>query len=73
MAEAHRSGSASPFADPEQRMRSVMMNLNTCHIWAEDGEQVTAIRNGEPMEVPVWIQDRFAKLGRDPATWRGDD
>jgi hypothetical protein len=73
MAAAHAAGEASPFADPEQRMRSVMMNLNTCHVWAEDGEQVTSIRNGEPMEVPVWIQDRFAKLGRNPATWRSND
>ena len=47
-----------------------MANLNTCHIWAEGGEQVQAVRNGDPMEVPVWIQRRFAELGRDPASWR---
>ncbi len=61
---------ANAFSTPEERMRSVAMNLNTCHIWAEDGEQVTAIRNGEPMEVPVWIVDRYAKLGLDPTSWR---
>jgi len=48
-----------------------MMNLNTCHIWAEDGEQVQALRNNEPMEIPVWIEKRCAKLGLDPSSWRG--
>ena len=46
------------------------MNLNTCHIWAEDGEQVRAVREGLPMEVPVWIEKRFAKLGIDATAWR---
>jgi hypothetical protein len=61
---------ADAFSTPEERMRSVAMNLNTCHIWAEDGEQVTAIRKGEPMEVPVWIVNRYAQLGLDPTSWR---
>jgi hypothetical protein len=61
---------ADAFSTPEERMRSVAMNLNTCHIWADDGEQVTAIRNGEPMEVPVWIVNRYAQLGLDPTSWR---
>jgi hypothetical protein len=64
---------ANAFSTPEERMRSVAMNLNTCHIWADDGEQVTSIRNGEPMEVPVWITNRYAELGLDPTTWRMDD
>ena len=45
-------------------------NLNTCHIWAEDGEQIASIRRGEPMEVPVWIKKRYAELGRDPVEWQ---
>lgn len=73
MAEARESGQESPFSSPEQRAQGVMFNLNTCHIWAEDGEQVSAIRRGEPMEVPVWIVERFAKLGRDPLSWRNTD
>ncbi len=64
---------APDFSTPEARMRAVATNLNTCHIWAEDGEQVTGIRNGEPMEVPVWIVKRYAELGRDPGTWRHQD
>ena len=61
------------FSTPEARQRGLMMNLNTCHIWAEDGEQVTALRNNEPMEVPVWIVKRFAKLGLDPISWQNSD
>jgi len=61
---------SSPWNTPEARERGIAMNLNTCHIWAEDGEQVAGIRAGEPMEVPVWIQKRFEKLGLDPTSWR---
>lgn len=61
---------SADWGSPEARERGIMMNLNTCHIWAEDGEQVRAIRAGEPMEVPVWIQKRFAKLGLDPSSWQ---
>lgn len=62
--------SAEQFGTPEARQAGLMMNLNTCHIWAEDGEQVAAVRNNEPMEVPVWIVKRFEKLGLDPEAWR---
>lgn len=60
----------SPWNTPEAREKGLMFNLNTCHVWAEDGEQVAAVRAGEPMEVPVWIQKRFEKLGLDPNSWR---
>ena len=59
----------SPFATEEGRQRSLAMNLNTCHVWAEDGEHIARLRAGEPMEVPVWITERFAKLGLDPQQW----
>jgi len=74
VAQAKETGdSGGAFATPEARQRGLMMNLNTCHIWAEDGEQVAAIRNNEPMEIPVWIVKRFEKLGLDPAGWRNSD
>ena len=69
---AHRGEESSGgpgFSTPEARMRAMVTNLNTCHIWAEDGEQVAGIRNGEPMEVPVWIAKRFAELGLDTNNW----
>ncbi|HQZ35185.1 MAG TPA: DUF2889 domain-containing protein [Ilumatobacteraceae bacterium] len=61
------------FSTPEERMRGMAMNLNTCHIWAEDGEQIRSIKAGEPMEVPVWIVKRYAELGLDPATWQATE
>jgi len=74
MAAARDGAPGSPdFSTPEMRTRAMMTNLNTCHIWAEDGEQVASLRAGEPMEVPVWIIDRFKELGRDPSGWRNTD
>ena len=63
-------GGQSPFSSPEGRQRSLAMNLNTCHVWAEDGEQVRTVREGGDPEIPVWITERFAKLGLDPEAWR---
>ena len=63
----------SDFSTPEARMRAMAMNLNTCHIWAEDGEQVAGIKAGVPMEVPVWIVKRYQQLGLDPTSWRSED
>ena len=68
MAESRHDG--HPFGDQEARLGVVAANLNTCHVWADDSDHVEAIRNGEPMDVPLWISKRFDELGRDPATWR---
>ena len=50
----------------------IALNLNTCHVWAEGSELVERARAGETPEVPIWIQDRFASLGRDPNEWRDE-
>ena len=55
-------------ASPEQ---AVIANLNTCHVWAEDGEQVADIRAGRPMQVPVTMQRRLQELGRSADEWPG--
>jgi hypothetical protein len=55
---------------PEMRKAAMARNLNTCHVWDEDGEQVASILAGEQMEPPLWIVDRLTALGRDPSTWR---
>ncbi|MEY4338373.1 MAG: hypothetical protein RLZ14_223 [Actinomycetota bacterium] len=60
------------FSTPEGRQQAIAMNLNTCHVWAEDGDQVRGILAGEPQEVPVWIQRRYTELGRDPMSWRSE-
>ncbi len=74
MAARETGTSARPnFSTPEEHMRGMAMNLNTCHIWAEDGDQVRSILAGEPMEVPVWIVKRYAELGLDPASWQATE
>lgn len=61
----------NPFgADGDSMESSFEANLNTCHVWAEDGELIKRARSGEVPEVPIWIQRRFSELGRDPAEWR---
>jgi hypothetical protein len=54
---------------PEQRRRAYAINLNTCHIWDENGQMVSDIEQGLPMEVPLWITKRFKKLGLDDSEW----
>jgi hypothetical protein len=63
-------GAPSTMGTAEARQSVMATNLNSCHVWAEDGEQVSSIRRGEPMEVPVWLGKRFEKLGLDPSSWR---
>jgi len=41
-------------------------NLNTCHVWAEDGELVTAIEAGGDFGIPIFIAKRVAELGLEP-------
>ena len=55
---------------PAQRLAAMRFNLNTCHVWDEEGEHVGSLKRGEPGEVPVWITKRYAELGRDPKNWR---
>lgn len=45
-------------------------NLNSCHVWREDGETISSIKRGEEMEPPLWIIDRLEKLGLDPSSWQ---
>ena len=50
--------------DEEGRRRAQSFVRNSCHVWAEDGEMMTASDNGESYEAPIWIRDRLEKLGR---------
>ena len=54
----------------EQIRERFAHNLNSCHVWAEDGETIGAIKRGEELEPPLWIHDRFEKLGLDIDSWR---
>ena len=71
IAAAREAGAGDmEFSSQEGRKNAMAANLNTCHVWAEDGEQIAAIRSGVPTEVPVWIAKRFEELGLDPNSWR---
>ena len=54
---------------PEEIRARMAHNINSCHVWAEDGDQLARALTGE-MEPPLWIVDRMEKLGLDPSTWR---
>lgn len=66
---AERTDAESSASAASARERAMAFNVNTCHIWAEDGEQILALRRGEPVETPVWAVERLTKLGRDPEEW----
>ena len=53
----------------EQRKRAFAQNLNTCHMWREDGSMATSLREGTPIEVPLPVQRRLANLGRSLEEW----
>jgi hypothetical protein len=54
-----------------EAQRQIMLgaNANTCHVWAEDGEAVAALRSGGDIEVPLWITRRLNDLGRPVDDW----
>lgn len=61
--------STSGLSTAEQRKRAYAINLNTCHMWDENGQMVKEIEQGIPIEVPLWITKRFKKLGLDDSEW----
>jgi Protein of unknown function (DUF2889) len=67
---AGESGSPAQEPTPEQRRMMWATNLNTCHVWAEDGEQVRQLEAGGDFEEPIWAQERMVELGLKPDAWR---
>jgi hypothetical protein len=66
-------GTVQPEPEPttrEERLARMRFNLNTCHIWDENGEQARVVADGGDIGLPIWITDRYTKLGRDPMEWR---
>lgn len=49
--------------DAEDRARRVRMNTNTCHVWAEGGDQITAVELGRSPLRPAWESERLQQLG----------
>jgi hypothetical protein len=69
MTESAASGAPKPEFSPESREMAFKSNLNTCHIWDEEGEHVRTIRAGGDIGAPLSVTKRLIKLGRDPEEW----
>jgi Protein of unknown function (DUF2889) len=66
---------AGTTAEPEEdgldrRRDRWASNLNTCHVWAEDGELVRHIEAGGEFGTPIFIVKRAAELGLGPSDER---
>lgn len=67
---AARTTKLSPDEVARHRDRSMANNLNTCHIWDEEGAYVELIRKGEAREgPPLPVANRLTELGMDPMEW----
>ncbi|MCP5042244.1 MAG: DUF2889 domain-containing protein [bacterium] len=56
--------------DPEERERRIAANANTCHIWAEQGDHVAALRRGERSGYPpLPVRERLHSMGQDEGDW----
>ncbi|NNE72338.1 MAG: DUF2889 domain-containing protein [Acidimicrobiales bacterium] len=64
-----RPDAPPPVDDPDLAARFAH-NVNTCHIWAEDGEHVATLGRGEFPPPPLQIRRRLADLGRSEEEWR---
>ncbi len=54
----------------DQREAAIAGNLNTCHVWDEEGEHVAFLRRGGAPRPPIPVLARIDELGLDPAGWR---
>ncbi len=63
------SGGRSRLTSAEREQR-IAGNLNTCHVWAENGAHVAKLRGGDASEFPpLPVKDRLRALGRDETSW----
>jgi hypothetical protein len=64
--EVGSTDSPAPSAD-DQTWR---MNIGSCHMWAEDGEEVARLESGERgFSVPVFLRRRLDDLGLEADAW----
>jgi len=57
-----------PAADTEAQ-REGHPSLNTCHVWAEDGDLVNRIRQGEQVSPGIPVRQRLEARGKDWRSW----
>ena len=46
-----------------------LLNVGTCHVWAEDGEHVALVQRGEAARLGIPVRERLLELGHDPEQW----
>ncbi len=67
MRHAEKNGQAMPVGTVRQNL--AVLNVNTCHVWAEGGEVVERAREGNLVAAPLPVLLRCKALGLDPDTW----
>jgi hypothetical protein len=74
-ARAALAGDLDPMLDPRRHDDQMWRrSIDTCHVWAEDGQAVAAREAGVIEPAPVWLRPRLAKLGISiPDGTRTDD
>lgn len=61
---------AEPPASTGDRSELWKMNVNTCHVWAEDSEVLASVKAGEDIGPPLFASERMVTLGLKPEDWR---
>ena len=56
-------------AAKDQRSRQFSGTINTCHMWAEDGDLVATVKAGGEIEMPLSVSIRLRELGRSEEEW----
>jgi hypothetical protein len=56
-------------AAKDQRSRQFLGTINTCHMWAEDGDLVATVKAGGEVEMPLSVSIRLRELGRSLDEW----
>ncbi len=64
-------GGSAQEADAAEARRQALLtfNMNTCHVWSEDGTLIKQALAGEEIEAPIWAVDRLLELGRSVDDW----
>ena len=65
-----RESGLPPGAVDKNRENMQKSNINTCHVWAEDGEHIQEFKDGRMPSPPLQVTERLIELGRKPEEWR---
>src|SRR5262245_46827477 len=69
-----RQGADDPVTGPrlmteQERETMLRFNIDSCHVWASDGEFVEHLKAGSGVPVMLTLAKRLERLGRDPSSW----